>query len=81
MIFVFCAAQLSGTVCPDCGGMHEVSVRFDDRCLLTFSVDDSAQSCAGFHDLVASRLSSCRNREQKRKAEWLLRRALGDPSL
>ena len=79
--FVLCASQLSYTVCPDCGGTHGVSVKFDDRGVVVWSVDESGQSCEGFKDLVNKRLSRCNSREQKRKAEFLLRRALGDPSL
>ena len=79
--FELCAAQLAGVVCPDCGGTHGVSVKFDDRGVVVWSVDESGQSSEGFKDLVNKRLSMCNSREQKRKAVFLLRRALGDPSL
>lgn len=79
--FELCASQLSSVVCPDCGATHEVSVRFDDRGVVFWSVDDSAHNCDGFKDLVNTRLSRCNSLETKRKSEILLRRFLGDPSL
>ena len=79
--FELCASQLSATPCPDCGGTHEVAVRFDDRGVASWSVADSAQGCLGFRDLVNNRLSRCASRETNRNAELILRRALGDPSL
>ena len=77
--FELCAAQLSGTVCPDCGGFHEVSLRFDNRGVAFFSVDESGKSCEGFKRMVINRFSTCTNRDPK--AELMLRRFLGDPSL
>lgn len=79
--FQLCASRLSALDCPDCGGRHSVSVRFDDRGVASWSVDGSAQSCEGFKDLVNDRLNKCANREPNPNAEFLLRRFLGDPSL
>ena len=79
--FELCASQLSATPCPDCGATHEVSLRFDDRGVMLWSVDEAARGCVGFKELVSNRLSRCTAREQNRYAEFRLRRALGDPSL
>ncbi len=46
--FELCALQLSGETCPDCGGKHEVSVKFDARGVVSWSVDASGKSCEGF---------------------------------
>lgn len=81
MAFELCAAQLSGTECPDCGGTHVVSVKFDDRGVVAWSVDESGKECRGFKDLVNARLTNCVSREEKEKAVFRLRRMLGDPWL
>lgn len=77
--FELCALQLSGETCPDCGGKHEVSVKFDARGVVSWSVDASGKSCEGFNRHVSERFANCTRRDPN--AALLLRRFLGDPSL
>ncbi len=75
------ASKLSSVTCPDCGKTHEVKLRCDDRGAFFYSLDEAGSNCEGFKELVRSRLANVQSREKKERAELLLRRSLGDPSL
>lgn len=63
------ADELSRTVCPDCGGTHEVRFAIKGD-VVTYS---TVHGRPGFNELVSNRLNTSMTRETSDFLRWLMR--------